>query len=348
MLTSQNPTRPTLSICIPTRNRSTLLANCLNSLCSARERSQLAFQICVSDNNSDDNTETVVRQAQQQLTIQYRKQDTNVGFARNLLSVVSMATGDFVWAIGDDDLLMPDAISRLFLLMQQHPLVDFFYVNSFLLDADYLAPYPHPFDTDNLPKLMSAFSTFNNEGEMPFLDLINPDVSFDFLGGIFLSVFRKRNWDLNTHVLNGAALMDDRVQSHFDNTFPQIKIFANAYRSSRAYFNAAPLIVSLSGSSTREWAPMYPLVRSVRLLQGLQAYRSKGLPYWKYLRCKNRALKHFVPDLIRLLLDRENSGYRYINPLLLVLESFLFPNFYLSVISLVGRKLRSLTSQTTR
>ena len=338
----------TLSICIPTRNRSAHLRNCINSIVCATMQTNVKFQICISDNNSSDNSEQVVRDAQARIGIDYNKNDANIGFARNLLKVVSMAESDYVWVVGDDDLLIPSALTRLCQLIARHPQVDFFYVNSYLLSTDFIARYPAPFDTANLPSLMPRISKWEIEGEMPFLDLINPDVSFDFLGGIFLSVFRKRNWDLNTHVLNGAALMDDRVQSHFDNTFPQIKIFANAYKSSRAYFNAAPLIVSLSGSSTREWAPMYPLVRSVRLLQGLQAYRSKGLPYWKYLRCKNRALEHFVPDLIRLLLDRENSGYRYINPLLLVLESFLFPNFYLSVICLVGRKLRSLTSQTTR
>ena len=101
---------------------------------------------------------------------------------------------------------------------------------------------------------------------MPFLDLINPDVSFDFLGGIFLSVFSKRNWNQYTNVLDENAINDTRVWSHFDNTFPQIKICAHAFRASTAFFHSTPLIVSLFGSATREWAPMYPLVRSVRLI----------------------------------------------------------------------------------
>lgn len=335
---------PTLSICIPTCNRATHLANCIHSLISAQAHSESSFQICISDNNSRDNSEEVVRDAQTQIHINYNKNNTDIGFARNLLKVVSMAKGEYVWVIGDDDLLIPRAISELARLIERHPQVDFFYVNSYILSTDYLAGYPAPFDTANLPSLMPRMSRWAIDGEMPFLDLINPDISFDFLGGIFLSVFRKRNWDLYTQVLDENAINDSQVCSHFDNTFPQIKIYANAFHASTAYFNSVPLIVSLSGSSTREWAPMYPLVRSVRLLQGLKAYRAKGLPYWKYLHCKNRALGHFLPDFIRLLVDRENSGYRYINPLQLILENFLFPNFYFSVISLIGRKLRSLTS----
>ena len=32
-----------------------------------------------------------------------------------------MAKGDFIWLLGDDDLLLPDAISRLYDLLEKHP-----------------------------------------------------------------------------------------------------------------------------------------------------------------------------------------------------------------------------------
>ena len=174
---------------------------------------------------------------------------------------------------------------------------------------------------------------------MPFLDLIKPDISFDFLGGKFLSVFRKRNWDQYTHVLDNKAILDNRIKSHFDNIFPHIKIYAHAFRASTAYFNSTPLIVSLFGSATREWAPMYPLIRSVRLIEGLREYRNNSLSFSKYYYCKNRALDHFLPDFARLLLDKEHSGYKYISPLRLLFENCLYPNFYFSVIKLILRKL---------
>ena len=331
---------PTLSICIPTRNRSTHLANCIHSLISAQAHSANSFQICISDNNSSDNTASIVQQAPARLNIKYNNHSANVGFARNLLKVVSMADGEYVWVIGDDDLLMPYAVSTLNRLMDQHPLVDFFYVNSYGLNTDYLARHPHPFDATNFPENMQLLSGWRAEGELPFLDLINPDISFDFLGGIFLSVFRKRNWDQYTNVLDANAINDSRVWSHIDNTFPQIKIYAHAFRTSTAYFNSTPLIVALFGSATREWAPMYPLMRSVRLIEGLREYRNNGLSVWKFHYCKNRALEHFLPDFVRLLLDKDHSGYKYISPLRLLFENCLYPNFYFSVIKLIIRKLR--------
>lgn len=53
-------------------------------------------------------------------------------------------------------------------------------MNSYILSTDYISAYPTPFETANLPSLMPRMSRWAIDGEMPFLDLINPDVSFDF------------------------------------------------------------------------------------------------------------------------------------------------------------------------
>ena len=162
---------PTLSICIPTRNRATHLANCIHSLISAQAHSESSFQICISDNNSNDNTASIIQQAPARLNIKYNKHSANVGFARNLLKVVSMADGEYVWVIGDDDLLMPYAVSTLNRIMDQHPLVDFFYVNSYRLNTDYLAWHPYPLDANVFPKNMRLFSGGESQVKCLFLIL---------------------------------------------------------------------------------------------------------------------------------------------------------------------------------
>jgi glycosyltransferase involved in cell wall biosynthesis len=327
-----------LSICIPTYNRAAHLANCLNSIALCSSQSRIKFQICVSDNHSNDDTEMVVRNAQAVVDIKYNRNDSNLGIPRNFLKVVSMADGDFVWLIGDDDLLMPNAIAELCELIDGHPGVDFFYVNSFHLNTEFLKNYPSPFDTANLPDNMVPFSTWTRAGEMPFFDLINPKVSFDFLGGMYLSVFRKKLWESNVKVLDKDAILDNRTFSHFDNTFPHVKIFAHAFASSKAYFNVKPLNVCLTGA--REWSPMYPLIRSVRLVEALQEYRKNGLSFWKFVYCKNYALGNFLPDIINIYRNKEKSGYAFISPFKLFLEYCLYPNFYLSIFYGFGRLLR--------
>lgn len=329
-----------ISICIPTYNRAEHLKNCLNSIFSCRNFSNHIFEICISDNNSTDHTEEVVRNAQRVLDVNYRKNLKNLGIPRNFIQVVSMATGDFIWLIGDDDLLLPHSIDAVSKLIEDHPDVDFFYVNSFHLTTEYLKGFPSPFNTKNLPLDMPPFSKWDKEGETPFFKLIDPRISFDFLGGMFLSVFRKSNWEKNIDILDSIAINDDRVFSHFDNTFPHIKIFSKAFSNSKAYFNKTPLNVCLTGA--REWSPMYPLIHSVRLIEALNEYRKNGMSYWRYIYCKNYALNNFAADFTNILIHKKISGYHYISPIMLLFSYMLYPNFYLSPFYFIGRRIRYL------
>jgi glycosyltransferase involved in cell wall biosynthesis len=329
-----------VSICIPTYNRATHLNNCLHSIILNKSRSVIDYEICVSDNCSTDETEKVVRRAQKSIEIKYQRNHENYGLARNLLCVVKMAVGDFVWLVGDDDLLMPYALEKLDDLITNHPAVDFFYVNAYHLDAQFVQSFPEPFETSRLPKNMEPFSSWKNDGEMEFMALIDPRISFDFLGGMYLSVFRRESWMRNVGVLDESAMMDSRVFSNFDNTFPQLKIFSRAFYDSKAYFNSKPLCVCLSG--VREWAPLSHLVQSVRLVEALEEYRKNGLSLIRYLRCKNFALNRFVPAMVWMFIHREQSGFVFINPLKLVLSNCLYPNFYFSTFSYIFRKVKKV------
>lgn len=333
-----------ISICIPTYNRAAHLTNCLQSIILNKVNSKIDYQVCISDNCSTDDTKDVVRRAQANIDIKYYKNLRNLGRVKNYLNVVEMADGEFVWLIGDDDLLLPCALEELDDLINKHKNVDFFYVNSFHLTAEYVASFPQPFDTANLPKNMKPFSSWPKSGEIRFMDLVNPKISFDFLGGMFLSVFRRSNWLQNINALNEAAVSDPRTFSHFDNTFPHVKIFSKAFSNSKAFFNAKPLGVCLTGA--REWTPMFPLVRSVRLIEALNEYRKNGLPYIKYLQCKNAGLSYFIPDLVLMFINRECSGFVYIKPLRLALGNCLYPNFYLSFIYFFVRKLKLILAKS--
>lgn len=325
-----------LSICIPTYNRAGHLTNCLESIRVSRAASRGEIEVCVSDNCSTDGTEAVVRRAQQQMSIKYSRNNCNLGIPRNFLRVIEMATGQFAWLLGDDDLVMPNGIDEVCRLIEEHRSVDFFFVNSFHLTTEYVLSFPQPFSTADLPRDMKPFSSWPTDGELNFMDLIAPARSFDFLGGMFLSVFRRSRWVANAGALRPSALEDSRIFSEFDNTFPHVKIFSRAFAKSKAYFHARPLSVCLTGA--REWAPMYPMVCSVRLVEALNEYRRNGLPLRRYLRCRNYALRNFVPDLAYMLLNRSTSGWPYLRPFRLLLANSVYPNSYLSVIYYVFRK----------
>lgn len=330
--------KPKISICIPTYNRAQHLSNCLNSILLNRGFPEQDIQVCISDNCSTDDTENVVLGYQDSIDIKYHKNDENLGIPRNFLNVVEMADAEFVWLIGDDDLLVPHAFRDLLALIKNNINVDFFYINAFHLTTEYVFQQALPFNTKHLPENMEPFTRFSSDGVMRFFDLIDPSVSFDFLGGMFLAVFRRQKWLNNAGVLDDTAIHDVRTFSHFDNTFPHVKIFAKAFFESNAYFSSTPLCVCLTGA--REWAPMYPFVRSVRLVEALDEYRKNGLPYWQYLKCKNFALNTFIPDFVYTFLNKDVSGYEYVNPLALMLKNFAFPGFYWSFFKYCIRKFK--------
>jgi len=269
-----------LSICIPTYNRAVHLANCLESLTKNEERYLNQISVCVSDNCSKDDTEDVILKYSKKLPLIFSKNKENIGIPRNFLKVVDMSDSEYVWLIGDDDLFLDNSIKRVLELIEKNSDVDFFYVNSFHLDTSFIDKFEKPFDTKYLPKDMERFSKWDFDGKLKFFDLIKSNVSFDFLGGMFLSVFKKSNWDNHKHNLNQEAIHSDKTFSHFDNTFPHLKIFSSAFSSSNAYFNSKPMNVCLTGA--REWSPMEHFVRNIRLIEALESYRKNGLPFFQY------------------------------------------------------------------
>ena len=159
-----------LSICIPTYNRAPHLSNCLQSIISMRKPKGFQFEICISDNGSNDNSKEIVNNAKKDIDINYNKNESNLGIARNFLKVVSMANGEFVWLIGDDDLLLPHTLDTLEVLFKNNKTVDFFYINSYLLDTNYIFSFPQPFDISKLPGKMDKFSLYKKSQELNFLN----------------------------------------------------------------------------------------------------------------------------------------------------------------------------------
>jgi len=329
--------KPKISICIPTYNRADSLTNCLQSIVTAAKEHVGSFEVCVSDNGSDDDTKTIVLAAKEMLEITYHRNDTNLGISRNFINVVSLAKSEFVWLIGDDDLLLPDTFDRLLPLIGDNTEIDFFYLNSFHLNKSYVESHPHPFDTRKLPPIMEPFSKKTDSCKLAFFELIEPRISFDFLGGMFLSAFRKSKWDSMVDKLDSRALNSCQTFSHFDNTFPHLKIWAHAFSKSRAYFNASPMSVCITGH--REWAPLEPLVRNIRLVEALDAYRDNGMSNWRYIRCKNFALRNYFSGVIRMAIHRDVYSFD-LGLFRHYVKCALYPNVYLSALYLLFRKIK--------
>ena len=328
-----------LSICIPTYNRPHHLENCLNSiLISNKKVKNFDFEVCVSDNGSKHNIKKIVNKFNKKFDIKFHKFKRNLGITTNFLKSVEMATGEFVWTIGNDDLLMPHTLKSIKNLLKNNDDIDYFFINSFNLKYDYLENFPKPFDTNFLPKKMEKFSNFSSKSKkLKFWELIDPKVSEDFLLGMFLSMFKK-NWDDNLHVLNIVNSKDKRWMSTFDNTCFNVKIFAQAFKDSKAFYCSKPLSINLSGA--REWHKLYCFITIVRIPEILDEYRKAGMNYWRYYTCKNYLFKNFFNYLALIFLKGNDYGRKYIKFKKHILSNLFFPNVYLSPIYYLIRKFK--------
>jgi hypothetical protein len=132
----RQPGQPLLSLAIPTFNRAPFLAKLLETLLPQfGQVSPDLAELIVSDNCSDDNTPEIVATFQQRgLNIRYIRNEQNIGADGNFLQCLNLATGQYVWVMGDDDLLVQNAINNLLSLLAQDE-YDLVYLSSFAFNA---------------------------------------------------------------------------------------------------------------------------------------------------------------------------------------------------------------------
>jgi len=100
---------PKFSVLIPTHNREDLLKYAIQSVLVQDYKD---FEIIVSDNASTDGTEQLVKKFNDD-RIKYTKLTPEKSCADNWNNALSNSTGDYVIIIGDDDALVPGALSEI-------------------------------------------------------------------------------------------------------------------------------------------------------------------------------------------------------------------------------------------
>lgn len=331
-----------LSICIPTYNRLESLKECLESILISKKelKNNKNFEVCISDNCSSKSPLKIIKRYKKHLNIKYQRNKKNLGYGLNYLKSISMAQGEFVWTLGDDDFLLPYSLKNLFKIIYENKFSDFFFINSYNATNKFKAKILKKKSFIYFEKKFSSkASYFNQNYRCNFFQLIHPKISFDFLLGITFCVFRKKNWDDNIQVIDRKLIKDKRVWSNFDNTCPHNKVFAKAFNSSEAFYFKKPL--SINTAWERSWKDLYKFVEIVRIPEILDCYRKNGLSFINYLNCKNYSLRNFLNYFFYILINRKKSGFKYFNFYKHFVRNMIFPNFYLSIIYFIFRKSKS-------
>jgi glycosyltransferase involved in cell wall biosynthesis len=110
-----------LSIAIPTRNRAKFLKELLASISSQiKENASLAsdIKVYVFDNVSEDDTYEVVKNAN--IDILYQKNPNFLSAYQNIYQAYTSTQGEYVWVIGDDELLPHNSLKLLLELIKTY------------------------------------------------------------------------------------------------------------------------------------------------------------------------------------------------------------------------------------
>jgi hypothetical protein len=121
--------RPLLSICITTYNRAEWLALSLVNFARMLPVPRAEVEIVVCDNASVDHTPDVVRPYLGRPDFRYYRNSSNVGMLGNLRVTAHHARGEYVWVLGDDDLLKAESIDRVIRALQANPGIALIYLN---------------------------------------------------------------------------------------------------------------------------------------------------------------------------------------------------------------------------
>ncbi len=103
-----------ISICIPTYNRIEYLPKTLESIEIAAQKADLNdnIEICISDNASSDGTDEYIKKyiVDSKIKVTYNRNTENIGADANYLKVIEIASGEYCWFMGSDDVITSDSL----------------------------------------------------------------------------------------------------------------------------------------------------------------------------------------------------------------------------------------------
>lgn len=119
-----NSDRKVLSIAILTYNRANKLKKQITRIIDYCANTNIQdIELLVSDNASSDDTEQVVKGLQKSYPqIQYYRNERNLGFDGNSLNCLERATGEYIWLLSDDDIVLDGSIESIFSCLELHPI----------------------------------------------------------------------------------------------------------------------------------------------------------------------------------------------------------------------------------
>jgi len=174
-----------ISFCIPTYNRAPFLEALLRAL--VEDKGALPVEIVVSDNCSTDRTGKILEEYSGRHGVRYSRNGENLGAVRNVLKVMGMAKGEYLWILGDDDLIVPGITPYVTNLLGRKEEMAYLFVPRMGVDVN-LNPLTGRTQPENLKQ-----DVFFEDGRDMFM-AFNGEMS-DVMGFLSSTILRRDLWE---------------------------------------------------------------------------------------------------------------------------------------------------------
>lgn len=106
--------KPLLSFCIPTYNRGEIIERTIKHIISYKSSN---IEIIVSDNCSEDNTESLIKKLNDS-RIKYYKNNRNYGITFNIVKSLERGSGEYLFLLSDEDSVQLEAIPKIIKIIE--------------------------------------------------------------------------------------------------------------------------------------------------------------------------------------------------------------------------------------
>lgn len=207
---------PKVSVCIPTYNSAKYLGEAIKSVLN---QTFTDFELIISDNASNDNTENIVKNVDDE-RIRYIRNDTNIGMYPNFNKCVRESKGQYIKFLCSDDWFQPNLLKKFSEIMDNYWQVGLVLCAMRWVDPNgYLITIAETFSGGTIipgEKAFNHFLTKGNGGASPTSLMIRRKC-FEELG--LFKNFNDNgwgsNWEMNMRVSAhyGVAYFDEPLAS---------------------------------------------------------------------------------------------------------------------------------------
>ncbi|MFZ5366169.1 MAG: glycosyltransferase [Patescibacteria group bacterium] len=284
------------SICIPTYNGSQWIGETLKSILS---QSFQDFELVISDDCSKDDTLKVIKKLKDK-RVKIHQNKVNLGYGKNLQVLRKLAKGDTLFLMGQDDILLKDALLKTykaFLLGEEIGLVTRPY---YWFDENFRKPVRAIFPYDENKD--AIISIFDGKREVQKI--------FESVGQLSGLAYRRKYMDTDFH----------------EETFPaHIYPFASITKKYRVvYLKDYTVAVRIESSQTRFKKSIYdisPTESWVRMFNAV--YQGK-----KYQEVREAGIEQMAKNFIGLVQLKNYSTFKNLIREILILLKLRPANFF--------------------